>query len=311
MVSRPLDVIGRAMCWICGGLLLLAFGSLLGFLAVRGAGQVDWSFLSTSPTLSGGNQGLISGGILDPIFGTIILTLMGTAIAFPFGVGAGVFLAEYRRPVWFARVTELAIEMIFSVPSIVIGICGLAIFTNAAFAMLSQTATAGGEKAFGRSFLVAAIALSLLAIPPIARSTQEALGQIPTWLREASYGLGKTKAATIRRLLLPAARPGVATGTILGMGRIAGDTAIVFLLLGATQTFGVGQFWWHPNNAINTLQGTGTTLTTYVYCASPAGECNAESRAYGAAFVLMFVILGLNALVMLISRRGVKWNKET
>ena len=125
-------------------------------------------------------------------------------------------------------------------------------------------------------------------------------------MREASYALGKTKAATIRRVLLPAARPGIATGTALGMGRIAGDTAIVVILLGASlQLTGAGGL-----EPFDTLRGTGSTLTSYVFVNSPAGEGNAPEKAYAAAFVLLVIVVALNFGVDLISRRrsAPSWN---
>jgi phosphate transport system permease protein len=125
-------------------------------------------------------------------------------------------------------------------------------------------------------------------------------------VREASYALGKTRAATIRRVLLPAARPGIATGTALGMGRIAGDTAIVVILLGASlQLTGAGGV-----EPLDTLRGTGSTLTSYVFVNSPAGEGNAPEKAYAAAFVLLAIVVALNFCVDLISRRGraPSWN---
>ena len=110
--------------------------------------------------------------------------------------------------------------------------------------------------------------MSLIALPLVVGATREALNAIPGHVREASYALGKTKAATIRRVLLPAARPGIGTGTALGMGRVAGDTAIVVVLLGATlqiQNGGGGDFF-------GLFRGIGSTLTSYVYVQLAGGR---------------------------------------
>src|SRR5262249_10480702 len=117
-------------------------------------------------------------------------------------------------------------------------------------------------------------------------------------IREASYALGKDRASTIRRVLLPASRRGIGTGITLGMGRIVGDTAIVFILLGATMRFEPegGIFGW------DILKGTGSTLTTYVYNNSPAGEGGSPEKAYPAAFVLLMIVLALNFCIDLITR---------
>jgi phosphate transport system permease protein len=138
-------------------------------------------------------------------------------------------------------------------------------------------------------------------------STREALEATPRVLREASYGLGKTKAATIRRVLLPAARPSIASGAVLGMGRIVGDTAIVFILLGASlNTEPQGDI-----PGLGLLQGTGSTLTTYVYNNSPAGEGNSPEKAYAAAFVLLIVVIALNFGIDFITRgKGPSWTRR-
>ena len=165
-----------------------------------------------------------------------MLVGIGVAIALPLGVGTAIFLAEYRRPAWLAHAVESAVEVIFGVPSIVFALFGLAIFTNSFFGFLSDSVESSGI-AFGRSFLVAGIMMSLLALPPITRATEESIRSIPHDLREASYALGKGRLATLTRVILPGARPGIATGVILGAGKIAGDTAIVWLLLGGVITF--------------------------------------------------------------------------
>jgi phosphate transport system permease protein len=146
--------------------------------------------------------------------------------------------------------------------------------------------------------------MSLLAMPLIFTSTREALLQIPAQVREASYALGKTKWTTIRRVLVPGARPGILTGSALGMGRIAGDTAIVVILLGATlQIQKVGSA-----PVIGLLRGSGSTLTSYVYNNSPAGEGNAPQKAYAAAFVLLMLVLALNFGIDFFARRSKKEN---
>ena len=123
-------------------------------------------------------------------------------------------------------------ETIAGTPSVVLAIFGLLVFSKSFLAFLSQTSAGGAV--FGRSFLTAGLIMALLAIPLIVGSTREALAQVPAHVREASYALGKTKATTIGRVLLPSVRPSIASGITLGMGRIIGDTAIVVILLGAS-----------------------------------------------------------------------------
>jgi phosphate transport system permease protein len=295
--SWPLrDRIGLALCWAAGLFFCAVAASIVLFMLYKGITQLTPDLLVTRSQSSVDQKS--SGGILDPILGTLILTTIGIAIAGPLGVVVALWLTEYARPRWLARAVELAVEIIAGTPSIVLAIFGLIVFSQGFLSFLSFTATGGAV--FGRSFIIAGLVMSLIALPLVVGATREALNAIPGHVREASYALGKTKAATIRRVLLPAIRPGIATGSVLGMGRIVGDTAIVILLLGATtQIEGYGD-----TPGLDVLRGTGSTLTSYVYQNSPAGEGGAPDKAYAAAFVLLLVVLALNFTVDLIAAGG-------
>jgi phosphate transport system permease protein len=296
------DRIGVALAWIAGIGLCVIAASILIYMLVRGLQFLKPEMLVTHPKPGLGQEG--TGGFLDPIIGTFALTALGTVIATPIGVAVAVWLSEYGRPPWLARAVESGVEIVAGTPTIVLAIFGLLVFSQGAFGFLSFTAAGGSV--FGRSFLVAGIMMSLIAMPLIVGSTREALQAIPSHVREASYALGKDRASTIRRVLIPGARRGIATGATLGMGRIAGDTAIVVILLGATLTNqGVGSFpiW-------NFFKGTGSTLTSYVYNNSPAGEGGAPDKAYAAAFVLLLIVVLLNFAVDVIARKGAKWENN-
>ncbi|HWJ50688.1 MAG TPA: ABC transporter permease subunit [Solirubrobacteraceae bacterium] len=283
------DRLGYWLCWVTGIGLCVIAGSIVLVMFVKGVSSLRLSLFVESPSPSLHQSQ--SGGFLDPLIGTLIVTTIGIAIAAPVGVGLATWLSEYGRPSWLVRAVESAIEMIAGVPSVVLAIFGLLLFARGSFGFLSQSASDGTVT--GQSFLVAGIVMALLAIPLVAGATGEALAQLPARTREASYALGKTRATTIRRVLLPSIRPGIASGVVLGMGRIIGDTAIITILLGATlKNEPVGKV-----PLIGTLRGTGSTLTSYVYNNSPAGEGNAPQKAYAAAFVLLMIVLALNALV--------------
>jgi phosphate transport system permease protein len=287
--SWPLiDRLGYWLCWATGiGLCLIAVGIVL-YMFLKGVSYLNLDLFLQSPAASvHENQ---TGGFLDPLIGTFIVTAIGVAIAAPTGVALATWLSEYGRPAWLARAVESAIEMIAGVPSVVLAIFGLLIFSQGFLTFLSQGASEG---ALGQSFFVAGIIMAILALPLIFGATREALAQLPGRLREASYALGKTRATTIRRVLLPSIRPGIASGVVLGMGRIIGDTAIILILLGVSlKNEGVGHA-----PLLGTLRGTGSTLTSYVYEYSPVGEGNAPHKAYAAAFVLLMIVLALNASV--------------
>jgi phosphate transport system permease protein len=297
------DRIGVVACWAAGILLCLICAAILIYMMFRGLQYLTPSLLFTHPQASL-NQSQ-SGGFLDPLIGTFVLTTMGIVIALPIGIGVAVWLVEYGRPSWLARMVESGVEVVAGTPSIVLAIFGLLIFTQHIFGFLSFTAE--GNAVFGRSFFTAGAMMSLIALPLVVGGTREALLAIPHHVREASYAMGKTKAATIRRVLLPGARSGIATGATLGMGRIAGDTAIVTILLGASLQLS-------PQGGVpilRTLRGTGGTLTSYVYNNSPAGEGQAPQKAYAAAFVLLLIVILLNFAVDMLGgrRRNAGWTK--
>ena len=292
---RLSDRVGLAICWLLGSLFCAIAAAIVIFMLVQGLKYVRPELLVTHPAV--GFDESHTGGFLDPLLGTLIVAVLATAIALPLGVAVAVWVTEYGRPFALARTVESTIEMIAGTPSVVLALFGALIFTSPSLGFLSRTT---GHVVFGRSFFAASAMLSLVALPMIVGATREGLQAIPAHVREASYAVGKTKWATIRRVLLPTARPSVVTGTMLGIGRVIGDTAIIVVLLGATLTF---------NSAggaplVGTLRGTGSTLTSYVYSNSPTGEGNQPTKAYAAAFVLLVIVLVLNACVDVVVRRG-------
>jgi phosphate transport system permease protein len=147
--------------------------------------------------------------------------------------------------------------------------------------------------------------LALLALPFVVASVREGLQAIPNHIREASYALGKTKIATIRRILLPATRPSVITGTMLGAGHVIGDTAIIVFLLGDTYKLQpAGSF-----PLLNLLRGAGSTMTSFIWDNAPTGDLNQPQKAYAAAFVLMVIVVILNVVVDVFGRKAheVRW----
>jgi phosphate transport system permease protein len=283
------DRLVLALAWTAGlGLCAIAAAIVL-YMGYRGIEYLRPGLLLTRPAI--GQSQSQTGGILDPLIGTALLTLIGIALAFPLAVTCAVWIAEYGRPRWLARVVESSIEIVAGTPDIVLALFGLSIFQLGLFAPLSFRAEGGGV--YGRSFIAAGAMMSLIALPPLFAATRDGLQAVPEHMREAAFALGKTRIATIRRVLLPSVRSNIATGVTLGVSRIIGDTAIVLLLLGETlhiETQG-------PVPVVNLLRGTGSTLTSYVYDNSPAGEGAAPQKAYAAAFVLLVFVLGLNLLV--------------
>ena len=289
--SWPLvDRVAYWLCWVTGIALCLIAVGIVVFMLIKGIAYLRPSMFVQSPAPSlRQNQ---AGGFFDPLIGTLIVTAVGMFIAAPIGVALATWLSEYGHPSRLARAVESALEMIAGVPSVLLGIFGLLVFSQSFLGFLSENASNGAVT--GQSFLTASVIMAILALPLVVGATREGLAQVPDHMREASYALGKTRARTIRRVLLPATRPNIAEGVVLGMGRIIGDTAIIIILLGVsvTKTEPVGSV-----PGYNVLRGTGSTLTSYVYYNSPAGEGNAHEKAYAAAFVLLMMVVALNFAV--------------
>jgi ABC-type phosphate transport system permease subunit len=300
-----------------------------------------------------------SGGILTPLIGTLLLTLLGIIAALPFALATAIYLCFYAKKGPLRALVESAIDILAGVPTIVIALFSLTIFVLPQFGFLStmikqtefqveigasqevydgilvindetegmgaymeegmvmlppgQTVevTAGvhiknsdgitvevddGDPgmAYGRSFLVAAITMAIMILPFVIKSMAEAIKSVPQEYLDGSYALGSKRWRTINKIALRCARPGLITGIALGMGRIVGDTAIVWLSLGGVLRMTGMQPWYAPENWLSTLKNTGSTLTSYIYYASPAGEGDNLETAFGASFVLICIIVILN-----------------
>lgn len=298
---RLSDRLGLGLAWLLGLLFCAIAAAIVIYFLVEGIRYLRPNLLVTNPAAASSESQ--SGGFLDPLLGTLIVGAMAMAIAVPVGIGIAVWLSEFGRPTGLARVAESSIEMLAGEPSVVLALFGTILFTAPALGFLSQT-THG--VVLGQSFFATAALLSLVGLPLVVASTREGLQAIPSHVREASYAVGKTKIATTRRVLLPAARPSVVTGTMLGLGRVISDTAIVLLLLGGTLTFSTA----NSTPVLGLLRGTGDTLTGYIYYNAPTGDGNQPSKAYAATFVLLLMVLALNLgvdFVLSRSRKAVTW----
>jgi phosphate transport system permease protein len=285
--------------WGAGLTLCAIAAAVVLYMGYRGIQYLRPGLLFSRPQASLDQAG--SGGFLDPLLGTMLLTVIGIVIAAPLAICSALWIVEYgqrgRANESLARVVESGIEIVAGTPDIVIAFFGLAIFQLHVLSFASETAEGGGVT--GRSFLAAGAMMSLIALPPLFVTVRDGLLGVPAHMREAAFALGKTRIATIRRVLLPAVRANIATGVTLGVSRIIADTAIVIVLLGSTLRI-APQPGGAPGLAV--LKGLGSTLTTYVYENSPAGEGAAPQKAYAAAVVLLLFVLALNLVVERISR---------
>lgn len=214
--------IPRGLTLLAVVLILLILLVILGTIFFSGVSSISFEFLSSAPT-----QGLEEGGIFPAIFGTVALVILMVLAVIPVGVMTAIFLSEYTRPnSLITRIIRVSINNLAGVPSIVFGLFGLGFFISFVGQHMDLLAGHSDSPVWGQpAILWSALTLSLLTLPVVIVSTEEALRVIPRELREASYALGATKLQTIVRVVLPQAMPGILTGGILAVSRGAGEVA--------------------------------------------------------------------------------------
>ncbi len=217
--------------------------------------------------------------LIPPIVATMYMILIGLGISAPIGIGAAIYLNEYAKGGKFVERIRFATESLAAVPSILFGLFGMMFFLT--------------TLKLGFSMFSGGLTISMMVLPTIVKTTEEALKTVPVAYREGSLALGASKLATITKIVLPSALPGILTGVVLGTGRIVGETAAIFLTAGTMYKL--------PKN----LMETGRTLSVHLYLLAKEGISFEE--AYGTALVLLLVILMLNICTYLI---GAKLNKN-
>lgn len=254
----------------------LALFIVVYFMVAKGWKAINWTFLTQPPVDS-----MTKGGILPCIVGTLCLSIGALLIAMPIGVASAIYLNEYARPGRLIRVIKLGINNLAGVPSIVFGLFGLAVFV----VWLKM----------GVSIIAGALTLGAMTLPVIIGSTEEALRAVPDTYREASLGLGATKWQTIYRVVLPAALPGILTGTILGISRAAGETAPVMFTAAVFFTPII------PSSLFDEVMA----LPYHIYVLATAGTEIEATRhlQYGTALVLIFLVLGMNLIAIIYRSR--------
>jgi len=233
----------------------------------KGATTLSLEFVSKVPS-----AGMTKGGILTPIIGTVLLTLITALFAIPFGVCCAIYLNEYAENNWLTRTIRASIRNLSGVPSIIYGLFGLALFVQAL--------------QFGTSLIAAGLTLGLLSLPYIITTTEEALKRIPNSTREAALAVGATKFETIKDVVLPSAMSGILTGVVLTLSRAAGETAPI-LFTGAA---------FYINGTTGYLNQEFMALPYHLYMLSTQHQSIDQVRpiAYGTALVLVIVVFLLN-----------------
>ncbi len=262
-------------------LIVVPVGMIVVIIVQKGLPAINWQFLSDVP-----RQGMRAGGIFPAIIGTIYLVLGAIIFALPIGLLAAIYLSEYSRDNFLTRIIRLAIVNLSGVPSVVYGLFGLALFV----VFLK----------FGASILSGSLTLGIMILPIIITTSREALESVPQSFREVSLSLGASKWQTIRHIVLPNAIPGILTGTILGLGRAAGETAPILFTVAA----------FYLPQLPKSIFDQAMALPYHLYVISTQVPNVDEKVRYGTALVLLVLVLFMNLVAIIIRyqfRKKKKW----
>jgi phosphate transport system permease protein len=270
------QAIAHTLMRITGVILVGVLAIILLFVVVRGIGAISWQFLSQFP-----RDEMTRGGIFPCILGTFYLTIGAVILALPLGLATAIYLSEYAREGRLVNTIRLGINNLAGVPSVVFGLFGLSLFVV--------------TLKFGVSILAGSLTLGFLILPVIIRASEEALLSVPHSYREASLALGATKWQTIYRIVLPNALPGILTGSILSIGRAAGETAPIMF------TAAVFMIFKMPDSILRPVMA----LPYHIYVLATAGTHIQETRPlqYGTALVLIMLVLGVNLFAIILRNR--------
>lgn len=281
MNSRNSQKIAFFFLFLSTLLIIIPVGLIVAIIIKKGSPAISWQFIADMP-----RQGMRAGGIFPAIIGTLYLVGGAIIFALPIGLLAAVYLSEYSKDNILNRLVRLAIVNLAGVPSVVYGLFGLALFVV--------------FFKFGASILSGSLTLGIMILPIIITTSREALESVPHSFREASWSLGASKWQTIRHIVLPNAIPGILTGTILGLGRAAGETAPILFTVAA---FYLPQL---PKSIFSQVMA----LPYHLYVISTQVPNVDEKIRYGTALVLLTLVLFMNLAAIIIRykfRKRKKW----
>ncbi|MGE4354550.1 MAG: phosphate ABC transporter permease PstA [Oscillospiraceae bacterium] len=273
---RTYELSMRTLIYLSAGLTCALLIFLIGYIFYRGFPGISWQFLSTEESVLRGTI-----GILPSILNTLYVVIITILIVLPLGVGAAIYLTEYARNKRLVSAIEFATETLAGIPSIIYALVGVIIFCN--YLNLQKTLLAGS------------LTLVIMTLPTIIRTTQESLKTVPQSYREGALGLGAGKWYTIRTIVLPSAIDGIVTGSILAVGRIIGESAVLMYTVGLSTTmqdFGTWQGF---------TQSSGATLTVALYVF--AKERTDFQTAFSIATILLILTVLINFSAKLAGKR--------
>ncbi len=268
--------IGFGTLFLAIGITVFFLGSIIYFIAIRGIQVLSWEFITAVP-----KEAMTAGGVGPAIVGTVYLVVGAIVFALPLGVACAIFLTEYSPRSFVVNIIRMSINNLAGVPSVVFGLFGFAIFVK--------------MFGFGVSALSGSLTLGILVLPQIISATQEALMAVPQSYREASLAVGATHWQTIKNIVIPTASPGIMTGVILSIGRVAGETAPILFTAATFYTRGF------PKSFLSEVMA----LPYHIYALMTEGTHPQQQTeiAYGCAFILLFLVLSISATAIVIRQR--------
>jgi phosphate transport system permease protein len=268
--------IGFGLITLSTLITLIFLGAIIYFVAVRGIKVVSWEFLTDVP-----RKAMTEGGVAPAIVGTLYLTLGAILFALPLGLACAIYLNEYSPKGYVVNIIRISINNLAGVPSVVFGLFGLAFFVKFC--------------KFGISIVSGSLTLGILVLPVIISAAQESLMAVPQSLREASLALGATHWQTIKKIVLPQALPGILTGVILSIGRIAGETAPILFTAATFYSRGF------PRSAFSEVMA----LPYHIYALMTEGTHPDKQAAiaYGCALILLAMVLLISTIAIFIRQK--------
>ena len=267
---------------LCTTLIVVAFVfGIIIYLIVKGSPGISWEFLSQKP-----RAGMREGGIFPAILGTLYLIIGTIVISLPIGILAAIYLNEYASKNRLTRIIRLSIVNMAGVPSVVFGLFGLAFFV-----IILK---------FGKSILAGSLTLAFLILPVIITATEEALKAVPETYKQASMALGASKWQTIIKVILPQALPGIVTGSVIGIGRAAGETAPIMFTVAA----------FSQPNLPNSIFSQVMALPFHLYSLATQVTNPPEDKQWGTALVLLLMVLVFAVIGTAIRTRARLQRKE-
>lgn len=277
MNAKRADKIATGILYVISGIIVLILASLLAYILVRGLPHISWEFL-TQPS----KAFQVGGGIGIQLFNSFYLLFVTMIISFPISLGAGIYLSEYAKKNWLTDVIRTSIEILSSLPSVVVGLFGFLVFVI--------------QFEFGFTIISGALALTFFNLPLLTRNVEESLRAVHYTQREAGLALGLSRWETVLRVVVPEATPGILTGVILSAGRIFGEAAA--LIYTAGQSAPALDFTnWNPLSVSSPigLFRQAETLAVHIWKINTEGNMpDGVQVSAGASAVLIIAVLIFN-----------------